>query len=219
MTFQVTPVIYFGFQKKVHFHVDVFDLRSRVDCMIRNHFNKSYQVSKSKLSCQLENFLFELGSSSFSCSPYEVCLFLAWCDANGKTPVHVRNCSDIGVKKPVCKCPRRLALGTVKVKIAQLKALFEKMGRCGPWVQGKGNPAASEEVAIYQEQVREEQSLGHVAPSQAVPMFLPKVKIIAMYINRKLEEEMGGTQLLGIFGPGNKPGNNSWRLVGIGRTI
>ena len=72
--------------------------------------------------------------------------------------------------------------------MSQLNALFDKIGRTGQWTGQKGNPVCSREVSIYRSQVREEQSIGHVAPIQAVPLFLPKVRLIALYINRKLDE-------------------------------
>ena len=46
--------------------------------------HKSYEAAKTSLGIQLENFLFETSNNMRTCSPYDLCLFLAWCDRFGK---------------------------------------------------------------------------------------------------------------------------------------
>jgi integrase len=73
-------------------------------------------------------------------------------------------------------------------KVSQLKALFNVLGKVRLWCHGGGNPAVSEEVSIYLKQVKVEQSKAHVAPKQAKPLFVSKLRLIALYIDRHLGE-------------------------------
>ena len=108
-------------------------------------------------------------------------MFLVWCDQSGKTSIHSVACPQIGAKYPDCNCPKRLAYDTVKSRIPQLKSIFDSVGRSDPC----GNPASSNEVQVYLKQIRVEQSVGHVQPQQAKPIFMKKL-LIAMYIDRQL---------------------------------
>jgi integrase len=63
------------------------------------------------------------------------------------------------------------------------------MGRVRPWGELDGNPAISEEVAIYQKQIKIEQSKAHVAPKQAKPIFISKLRKMVLYIDRHLASE------------------------------
>ena len=139
-------------------------------------------MRKSKLHSELEKFLDSIGSSLFSCTPREICLFLAWSDQQGKTVIHLTSCDQMGKKKPMCQCPRRLAYGTVASKISQLKAIFESIGRL--------DSPISEEVFIYLNQIRVEQSIAHVMPLQAKPIFLKKLLLISMYLDRQLSKDL-----------------------------
>jgi hypothetical protein len=125
-----------------------------------------------------------------TCSPEELCLFLAWKDNVGKTPVHIISCPEMGKKAPVCQCPRRLAHGTLQGKISQLRDIFASLGREGQWHPqlGAGNPAMSDPVSIYLRQIQVEQSKGHVIIKQAKPMFIKKLTLISMYIDRQLSQ-------------------------------
>jgi len=67
-------------------------------------------------------------------------------DKDGKTPVHSINCPYLGSKDgQFCKCPKRLAFGTVQSLVGQLKSIFENHGRGRVWNETlcMGNPAAS----------------------------------------------------------------------------
>ena len=123
-----------------------------------------------------------------TCTPREICLYLAWSDRKGKTAVHDSTCPEIGIRQPRCSCPRRLAHGTLQVKISQLKSIFQSINRSGSWDSGhsRGNPVDSKEVAIYTQQILVEQSKGHCMVKQAKPVFLPKLTLISMYIDREL---------------------------------
>lgn len=50
-----------------------------------------------------------------------------------------------------------------------------------------GNPAASPLVKEYLKLIREEQAEAHVLPKQAKPIFLSKIKTIALFIGRELD--------------------------------
>lgn len=69
--------------------------------------------------------------------------------------------------------------------------IFHEFGRGKTWdiVLSKGNPTASPLVKEYLKLIREEQAKAHihVLPNQAKPIFLSKVKAIALFINRELD--------------------------------
>jgi hypothetical protein len=152
------------------------------------HLASSYQRRRSAIEIDLEKFLSCLGRSVTSCLPGDICLYLAWKDNRGKTPVHGLLCPDIADRNPTCSCPRRLAFGTVAGKVSQLKLLFRKRGATESWdkYRSVGNPVDSEEVSIYLGQIRKEQSKARAAPKQAIPLFADKLRLIAMYIDRQL---------------------------------
>jgi hypothetical protein len=168
--------------------VDVFALRSRVNYLMDNFEASSYQIRKSKVHKDLESFLGLIGKDIAICAPDDICLYLAWADGVGKTAVHVAQCPDIGRRSPSCVCPRRLAYGTVASKISQLKNIFERLGKPDRWLSGgsKGNPVLSDRVSIYLNQIRQEQSKAHVSVLQAKPLFISKLNLISMYIDRQL---------------------------------
>lgn len=88
-----------------------------------------------------------------------------------------------------CQCPRRLAAGTVNSTVGQFRAIFQSVGLGKEWLGDRGNPAASPLVKQYVAGAKKEQSQAHVTPKQAVPIFTDKLKLIAMYIDRQLEQE------------------------------
>ena len=165
--------------------IDIFGLNQRVSSLLKNHTESKFQIKKSGLQSSFESFLAKIGSSLRNCVPRQVCMFLAWCDQSGKTSIHSVACPQIGAKYPDCNCPKRLAYGTVKSRISQLKSIFDSVGRSDPC----DNPASSNEVQVYLKQIRVEQSVGHVQPQQAKPIFMKKLLLIAMYIDRHLNEK------------------------------
>ena len=160
--------------------MDTFGLEQRVGSVLDRIANTKYAQRKTKLQVTFEQFLSSIASDIHQCSGHEVCLFLAWQDANGKTPVHVNTCPQIGDKFPTCQCPRRLALGSVAGKISQLMSIFISIGR------SIRNPAESQEVISYFQGIRMEQSEARVTSFQAKPIFLRKLRLIAMYLDRQL---------------------------------
>jgi hypothetical protein len=97
------------------------------------HQASSHQKKKSATQTDYERFLSHLGKTIHSCVPHDICLYLAWKDGQGKTPVHVSLCPSIADRIPSCACPRRLAFGTVAGKISHLKLIFQKLGLLEPW--------------------------------------------------------------------------------------
>ena len=169
----------------------MFALQERVNTLFASHHESSYEKSKSKTAIECEDFLKHIGSSITECLPQEVCLYLAWKDGSGKTPVHNNSCPAIGNRSEICKCKTRLAWGTVQYKISHLRAVFESMGRLGPWHESSrtGNPMDSQAIQIYAKQIKVEQSKAHVLTKQATPMFQNKLRLIAMYIDRCLHHD------------------------------
>ncbi|CAC5396545.1 unnamed protein product [Mytilus coruscus] len=78
--------------------------------------------------------------------------------------------------------------GTVENLISYLTDIFESVGRGRTWnaALNVGNPAASEPVKAYLKAVQEEQARAHIVPKQAKPIFINKVRSIAVYISREL---------------------------------
>jgi hypothetical protein len=172
-------------------NIDLLRLHTRVKLLKTAYENSAYQRRKSKLQIDTEHFLKEIGKTLESCTPYDICLYLAWKDDQGKTIVHNITCPNITDRKPSCGCPKRLAFGTINSKISQLKSIFQKqLGLSKPWniFEKSGNPADSQEVAEYLKQIKVEQSIAHSCPKQAVPMFIMTLSLISMYIERQLED-------------------------------
>ena len=85
--------------------------------------------------------------------------------------VHVPQCPLFGShSKTLCKCPTRLAAGTVDNIIGKLRAIFTSTGRKGPWnsLFGSGNPACVKSVKEYLHFITKEQAAVHVSPKQAL---------------------------------------------------
>lgn len=165
-------------------------LQNRVDSVLTQHKSSRYQKKKEKAHQIFEEFLQCVGSSVEDCTPNDICLFLAWKDLSGKTRIHDSSCKEVGERIQNCNCPKRLAWGTVSGLVSNLKTLFDKLGRRGQWsqVSRSGNPAVSETVHSFLDQIKVEQSKAHVMIKQAVPMFLSKLILISMYLDRQLEK-------------------------------
>ena len=56
---------------------------------------------------------------------------------------------------------------------------------------GLGNPAASPEVQKYPKASTEEQLQAGITPKQAVPLLLPKLLLLARFLNRKIAAHSG----------------------------
>lgn len=170
-------------------------LQDRVDSLVGQFKSSRYQQKKSKAQKTFEEFLLNLGKKISDCEPNDICLFLAWKDRVGKTRIHTSSCSEVGERVQKCQCPKRLAWGTLSGLVSSLQGMFNMVGRRGAWSEiGKsGNPVMSEKVSAFVQQVKVEQSKAHVAPRQAVPMFLSKLTLIAMYIDRHLDLDIKNT--------------------------
>ena len=101
-----------------------------------------------------------------------------------------------------CKCPCRLAAGTVISLIGKLRAIFISAGMGGEWDNnlGTGNPASHRSVKAYLQAVKEEQAKARVRPKKATPLFLDKLQQISRFIvssMRKLDNSPIDLYLLG----------------------
>ncbi len=172
-------------------HVNKEAIRERIGYLEKKFGNSKAECRKDSLTRQLQDFLLALPSkpSLMSCSPVNVVEFLVWKDGFGKTKVHEFDCPFLGKgASDKCYCPSRLAVGTIKNLVSQLGTIFEKMGRASSWSLGTdaGNPAKAPQVSKYVSQVSLEQAQAHVLPKQAKPIFLDKLKSIAVYIDNQL---------------------------------
>ena len=125
--------------------------------------SKPYEKQKSSLERQLSSFLASLSppkSMSFATSE-DIVKFLISKGKAGRTLVHAKTCD-----RKVCKCPRRLAAGSVDSLIGKLRAIYNKLGRFD-----HVNPVSHSLIKEYLKFTREEQAGLAVTPKQAVPLF------------------------------------------------
>ena len=98
---------------------------------------------------------------------------------------HVPQCPLFGShSKTLCKCPTRLAAGTVDNNIGKLRAIFTSTGRNGPWndLFGSGNPACDKSVKEYLHFITKEQAAAHVSSKQALPLFFDKLSKLIRHL-------------------------------------
>lgn len=153
--------------------------------------SSAYAKQKLSLEKELKHFLLSLPAQKclFSAVPWDICRFLTWKDAGGKTQVHQVSCPHLGQHNLFpCGCPRRLSYKTVDSYIGKLRAIFKEAGREGDWdsTLGLGNPAASTLVKTYLKAVTSEQLQACVTPKQASPLFLNKLVLLGRHIERKI---------------------------------
>ena len=161
---------------------------------LRNYTqSSSYSKQKSSLRIDFESFLSSLPNvkTLHFATPTDVSRFLVRKDRNGKTFLHVNGCPDAHLQGTAkCVCPRRLSFKTVDSYIGKLRSIFKELGWCGEWntILGFGNPANSLEVQRYLKASTEEQLRAHITPKQAVPLFLPKLLLLARFWNKQMAE-------------------------------
>ena len=140
--------------------------------------SKPYQKQKSSLERQLSSFLASLSplKSMSSASSEDIVKFLISKDKTGRTLVHTQTCD-----RKVCKCPHRLAAGSVDSLIGKLRAIYNRLGRFG-----HVNPVSHSPIKEYLKFTREEQAGMAVTPKQAVPLFFTKFKSLIGHIRKKI---------------------------------
>ena len=171
--------------------VDLQAIDNRLAQLKSAYLQSAYSKRKCLLRTECEKFLASLPNSEtiLSGSPTDINRFLTWKDRHGKTIVNSDGCSDSHLQSTAkCKCPKCLAFKTVHSYIGKLQAIFKETGCCGEWnsMLGLGNPAASPEVQKYLKASTEEQLQARITPKQAVPLFLPKLLLLARFLNRKI---------------------------------
>lgn len=176
---------------KVDVNLEAIDMRLQYlhNCTT----SSSYSKQKSSLRIEFESFLSSLphAKSILFTIPSDVSRFLVWKDRNGKTILHVHGCPDTNIPGTAkCECPRRLSFKTIDSYIGKLRSIFAELGRCGEWnnILGLGNPANSRAVQQYLKASTEEQLQAHITPKQAVPLFLPKLLLLARFWDKKMTE-------------------------------
>ena len=178
--------------------IDLQAIDNRLEHLQNASLQSSYSKQKCSLRTEFETFLASLPNSSkaiLSASPTDITRFLVWKDRHAKTVVH----SAMDVPTPYlqsaakCKCPKRLAFKTIESYIGKLRAIFKETARCGEWnsLLGLGNPAASLQVQKYLKASTDEQLRARIAPKQAVSLFLPKLLLLARFLNRKIARALG----------------------------
>ena len=152
------------------------------------HSSKPYQRQKCSLQKQLESYLWSLpGQKSLAmASPEDVLRFLVWRDKFGKTLSHLPACPTLRGQEfeGHCLCSKGLAAGMIDNNIGKLRSIFKENGRGSSWNEDLhlGNPAAHPSVKRYQSLVLEEQTIARTFPTQAIPIFLDKLRAICLYL-------------------------------------
>ena len=103
-------------------------INSRFVAFKSSSSSKPYQKQKSSLERQLSSLLASLSppKSMSSASSEDIVKFLISKDNTGRTMVHIQTCG-----RNDCKCPRRLAAGSVDSFIGKLRAIYNRLGRFG----------------------------------------------------------------------------------------
>ena len=102
-------------------------LDARVAHLQSANQSTSYSKQKNSLHSQFQSFLSSLPGHKTpqNATPQDVCRFLAWKDAAGKTQVHRVSCHHLGQHGRFnCDCPLRLAYGTVGAYRGKLLSLI-----------------------------------------------------------------------------------------------
>ena len=167
-------------------NVDSVRVKNRLASLKAYKKAKPYQRQKSSLQRQLESYLWSLPDkkSLNIASPQDIIGFLIWRDKFGKTILHADDCSASSGGKDPCICSRALAAGTIENNIAKLKSIFRDNGRGSQWNNelNLGNPAAHSSIKKYHKLILEEQVQAKIFPSQAVPLFLDKLKSLCSHL-------------------------------------
>ena len=118
----------------------------------------------------------------------DVIWFLVWKDSKGNTKIHSPSCPNFSShSKRKCRCPTRLAAGTVNSTIGKLRAIFNSVDRTGDWSGlSPGNPAVHPSVKKYLISISEEQAKARVSPRQAVPFFFHKFTKLCTYLRYRM---------------------------------
>ena len=184
--------------------VELQQIDTRLNLLTCASLCTPYGKQKQSLKEELESFLRALpGRKSLSsASPRDICRFLVWNDRHGKTQVHCNGCPYLG-KRDVhpCGCPVRLSFNTVDSFIGILRAIFTGIGRQEEWEISLqlGNPASVLEVKSYLKAFTAEQLQARITVKQAVPLFLPKLRSLARFLNRRMNSPSISAQELYIF--------------------
>ena len=192
-------------QPKKPFAIDISKINKRVEELNAVREQKPYERQKTALEVELSGFLASLpfAKTLKSATAHDIIKFLVWKDKSGRTKVHTVTCSHMGQGQgSSCKCPCRLAAGTVDSLIGKLRAIFISAGMGGVWDDnlGTGNPASHRSVKAYLQAVKEEQARARVRPKKATPLFLDKLQQISQFIvsnMRKLDNSPIDLYLLG----------------------
>lgn len=149
---------------------------------------KSYDKQKCALIQELKSFLLKcVPPKNLDCAtPEDLRMFLVAKEANGRTKLHVKNCTQrLARNKSDCDCPLTLSAKTVDSLIGKLRAILNDHGRTGEWnpALGTGNPAASQALKKHLRSINLEQTAANVVPKQAVPLMFDKLTQLCRYIN------------------------------------
>lgn len=173
--------------------IDLQAIDARLQQLRHRVQSSSYSKQKSSLRREFDSFLYSLpiAKTIHSATPSDVSRFLVWKDRSGKTILHIAGCPTGTLQSATkCVCPRRLAFKTIDSYIGKLRSIFKELGRCGEWnsILGFGNPANSITVQQYLKASTEEQLRARITPKQAIPLFLPKLLLLARFWNKKMSD-------------------------------
>ena len=107
-------------------------IETRKDAIYKRKQSTPYAKQKSSLELEFSAFLAKsaLGRDIATATPDDVVNSLIWKDQFGKTVVHLDLCPFFGQKKETsCRCPKRLAYGSLDSLVGKLRAIFSQAGR------------------------------------------------------------------------------------------
>lgn len=173
--------------------IDVKSIDDRIDELNKARSVRPYERQKSKLELELVGFLESLPfpKTLHSACPKDIIRFLVWKDKNGRTQVHIEQCTFYGQPgRHPCNCPHRLAAGTVDSLIGKLRAIFNTRGSVSEWddFSLRGNPTIHHSVKAYLKSIQREQANSRVSPKQANPVFFAKFQKLVNYIRGALQD-------------------------------
>jgi integrase len=173
--------------------IDLPAIDSRLRVLQQQQQSTAYSKQKQSLKDELCSFLYALQGHKtiVDATPQDVCRFLVFKDARGKTQPHRHGCTHLG-KKGIfpCQCPVRLAYSTVDSYIGKLRSIFSEARRQGDWNRALclGNPAADDLVKQYLKAVTAEQLQARITPKQAKPFFPDKLLLLSRHLDKKLND-------------------------------
>ena len=172
-------------------NLDLEAIDARIKAIDTEKKSRAYEKQKSQLEKELGHFLDSLPcpKTVLSASPQDILRFLVWKDCKGRTQVHLDQCPhQAQLGRQPCRCPTRLAAGTVDSVTGKLRAIYNSLGRSYAWddYTCRGNPVMHPSIKSYLKSVQLEQANARTPSKQATPVFFDKFYKVICHIRSLL---------------------------------